>query len=229
MLTWKTFLSLPVFLSTEIVAFALSAPGGPPQGSDSSDGYIDIDRKETFLNYAALLTGGEGCRDKDLKWIRDGFEEMNKLFAAAQEPNFDQECEIGFFGRPYRIRNYTDVIDGNLRRAAQYANLQGNELRNPDIHVRCDDPADLCKDGSKKDGKHPAYNIGNEAHINFCERYFDLDPLDDRVNEESRDDLTKLVLGRYINRGKNKAPQRIVPFFLLMLISFSMGTYGDAY
>lgn len=213
MLTWKTFLSLPVFLSTELVAFALSAPGGPPQGSDSSDGYIDIDRKETFLNYAALLTGGEGCRDKDLKWIRDGFEEMNKLFAAAQEPNFDQECEIGFFGRPYRIRNYTDVIDGNLRRAAQYANLQGNELRNPDIHVRCDDPADLCKDGSKKDGKHPAYNIGNEAHINFCERYFDLDPLDDRVNEESRDDLTKLVLGRYINRGKNKAPQRIVPFF----------------
>jgi hypothetical protein len=202
MFSLNTLLSLPVFLSTTIVTFALAAPGGSPQGSDGSNGYIDVDKKEPFLNYATSLTGGEGCRDKDLKWIRDGFHEMNKLFAAAQSPDFESECEIEFFGRPYRISNYTDIIIGNLRRAGQYANLQGDKLRNSDVHVRCDDPADVCEGGSKKDGKHPAYNIGNEPHINFCNRYFDLDPLDEQVNDESGNELSKLALGKYTNRGE---------------------------
>lgn len=202
MLTLRTLLSLPVFLSTTIVTYVLAAPGSSPKGSDGGDGFIDVDGKEPFFNYAASLTGGEGCKDKDLKYIRDGFDEMNRLFAAAQNPDFENECEIEFFGRPYRIANFTDLITGNLRRAAQYGNLEGNETRNPDIHIRCDDPADLCDNGSKKDGKHGAYNLGNEPHINFCKKYFELDPLDEQVKDESGNELSKLALGKYINRGE---------------------------
>ncbi|KAF1977918.1 hypothetical protein BU23DRAFT_275955 [Bimuria novae-zelandiae CBS 107.79] len=201
MLTLKALLSLPIFLSTTIITHAFAAPGSSPSGSDGSSGYIDVDKKELFLNYAASLTGGEGCKDKDLKWIRDGFSEMNKMFAAAQDPDFENETEIEFFGRPYRINNYTDLIRGNLRRAAQYANLQGNATVNPDIHVRCDDPAKICDDGNKRDGKHPAYNIGNEPHINFCKKYFDLDPLDEQVDSEAGKELSKLGLGKYVNRA----------------------------
>ncbi|KAJ4297561.1 hypothetical protein N0V90_005453 [Kalmusia sp. IMI 367209] len=191
MLTLQALLSLPVFLSSTIITHALAAP----------EGYIDVNKKDTFQNYAASLTGGEGCKDKDLKWIRDGFHEMNRLFAVAQTPDFEHECEIEFFGRPYRINNYTDVIIGNLRRAAQYANLQGNETRNPDIHVRCDDPNFMCDEGNKNDGKHAAYNIGNEPHINFCKRYFDLDPLDETVNDEASNEQSKLGLIKYYNRA----------------------------
>ncbi|KAL1606644.1 hypothetical protein SLS60_004050 [Paraconiothyrium brasiliense] len=201
MLTLKTLLALPVFLSSTIITFALAAPGGSPKGSDESDGFLDVDKKEPFLNYAASLTGGEGCKDKDLKWIRDGFDEMNRLFGAAQDPDFENECEIEFFGRPFQIENYTDLIRANLRRAGQYARLQGDDKINPDIHVRCDDPNNMCDEGNKKDGKHAAYNIGNEPHINFCQRYFKLDPLDEQVKDESNNDQAKMYLINYYNRA----------------------------
>ncbi|KAK7192477.1 hypothetical protein DPSP01_009706 [Paraphaeosphaeria sporulosa] len=201
MITLKALLALPVFLSSTIITFVLAAPGSSPQGSDESNGFLDVDKKEPFLNYAASLTGGEGCKDKDLKWIRDGFDEMNRLFAAAQDPNFENQSEIDFFGRPYRIGNFTDLIRANLRRAGQYGNLQGAEIVNPDIHVRCDDPNDICNEGRKKDGKHAAYNIGNEPHINFCEKFFTLDPLDEQVNDESSKDQAKNYLMNYYNRA----------------------------
>lgn len=191
MLTLQTLLALPVFLSTTIISHALAAPGG----------YID-ENKGPNVDWAAQLTGGEECDDKDLKRIRDGFAEMNMLFASAQDPDFTQEAEIEFFGRQNRISNYTDMIEGNLRRAAQYANLKGNMTRNPDIHVRCDDPNDMCDEGNKKEGRHAAYNIGNEPHINFCDKYFDLDPLDEQVDDEADEERTKMDLMNYYNRGK---------------------------
>ena len=94
------------------------------------------------------------------------------------------------------------MIEGNLLRAAQYANLRENATRNPDIHVRCDDPNDMCDEGNKKDGKHFAYNIGNEPHINFCKRYFNLDPLDERVDKEAGDVKTNRDVMQYYNRGR---------------------------
>jgi hypothetical protein len=191
MLILKALLALTVFLSSTIVTYALAAPGGSPKGSDESDGFLDVDKKKSFFNYAASLIGGEGCKDQDLKWIRDGFDEMNRLFSAARDPDFEKQCEIDFFGHLFRIGNYTDLIRANLRRAGQYGNLQGAEIVNPDIHVRCDDPNKICDEGKKKDGKHAAYNIGNEPHINFCEKYFKMDPLDEQVNDESSNDQAK--------------------------------------
>ncbi|KAF2257333.1 hypothetical protein BU26DRAFT_414911 [Trematosphaeria pertusa] len=193
MLTLQRLLSLPVFLSTTLIAHALAAPGG----------FIDDDKDggDDKPDYAAALTGGEDCNDKALKAIREGFHEMNKLFAVTREIDWSQEPEIEFFGREDRIANYTDMIAGNLLRAQQYANLKGNAARNPDIHVRCDDPNDMCDEGNKKDGKHVAYNIGNEPHINFCKKYFDLDPLDEEVDEEASDSQTRLDLLNYYNRA----------------------------
>jgi hypothetical protein len=191
MLTVQKLLSLPVFLLTTLIAHALAAP----------QGFIDKDKNDPNRNYAAALTGGEECGDKKIKAIRDGFAEMNKLFQAALNPDWTQEAEIELFGRQDRISNYTAMIEGNLRRAAQYGNLKGNATRNPDIHVRCDDPNGICDDGSKKEGKHTVYNIGNEPHINFCKKYFDLDALDEEVDDEAGDERTKNDLLNYYNRG----------------------------
>jgi len=194
MLTLQKLLSLPVFLSATLIAHALAAP----------QGFIDDDdTKDENLNYAAALTGGERCSDKDIKAIREGFHEMNRLFRAALDPDWTRQAELEFFGREERISNYTEMIEGNLLRAAQYGNLEGNPARNPDIHVRCDDPNDLCDEGNKKDGRHMVYNIGNEPHINFCERYFELDSLDDEVDGEADQEQTKNNLLNYYNRGKS--------------------------
>ncbi|KAL5431671.1 hypothetical protein PMIN05_009375 [Paraphaeosphaeria minitans] len=125
MLILKALITFPVFLSSTIITFALAAPGSSPQGSDESDGFLDVDKKEPFLNYAASLTGGEGCKDNDLKWIRDGFDEMNRLFAAAQGPNFDNQSEIDFFGRPFRIEVFTlDPLDKQVN--GESSNDQAN-------------------------------------------------------------------------------------------------------
>ncbi|KAF2689520.1 hypothetical protein K458DRAFT_358342 [Lentithecium fluviatile CBS 122367] len=191
MLTVQKLLSLPVFLSATLIAHALAAP----------QGFIDEDKKDSNLDYAAALTGGEGCGDKELKAIREGFDEMNKIFQAALNPDFTREAEVEFFGPPDRISNYTAMIEGNLRRAAQYGNREGNATKNPDIHVRCDDPNGMCDEGDKKKGKHYVYNIGNEPHINFCNKYFDMDPLDDKVDEEADEDQTKNDLLNYYNRA----------------------------
>jgi len=196
MLTLRSLLSLLALLPTEVLTHAFSAPDLFDGG-----GYIDIENHNGFHNYAAVLTGGDSCTDQQLKTILDGFDEMNKLFAAAQNPDFERECEIEFFGRPYRTKNLTSLIAANIQRAGQYSNLKGSETRNPDIHVRCDDPADQCFIGNKFNGKHTVYNIGNEPHINFCDRYFDMDSLD-KVMENAADDPTKLSLMNYYNRGK---------------------------
>jgi hypothetical protein len=193
MFTLQKLLSLPVFLSATIIAHALAAP----------QGFIDEENKDENLNYAAVLTGGENCGDEELKAIRGGFHEMNKLFQAALNPDWTRQAELEFFGRRERISNYTEMIEGNLLRAAQYGNQEGNTIRNPDIHVRCDDPNDLCDEGNKREGKHTVYNIGNEPHINFCEKYFDLDSLDEEVDEEAGDEQTKNDLLNYYNRGKS--------------------------
>jgi hypothetical protein len=193
MLTLQKLLSLPVFLSAILIAHALAAP----------QGFIDEDRKDENLNYAAALTGGENCGDKELKHIRQGFYEMNKLFQAALDPDWTGPAEVEFFGRRERILNYTDMIQGNLQRAAQYSNEEGSSTRNPDIHVRCDDPNELCDEGNKREGKHAVYNIGNEPHINFCEKYFELDGLDDELDEEAGREQSKMNLLNYYNRGNN--------------------------
>ena len=193
MLTLQTLLSLPVFLSTTLVAHALASP--------SPGGFIDSDNKGSAPPFAAVLTGGDGCNAEDLEAIRDGFEEMTRLFRAALPVNWEGEAELEFFGRPDRISNYTAMIESNLRRAAQYGNLKGDATVNPDIHVRCDDPNSLCDEGNKREGKHVAYNIGNDPHINFCKRYFGLDALDDTVDKEAQNMTTNLELMNYYNRG----------------------------
>ncbi|KAF2639204.1 hypothetical protein P280DRAFT_402817 [Massarina eburnea CBS 473.64] len=182
-----------------LIAHALAAPA--PKAK--STGFIDEDRKTENLNFAASLTGGESCSDKQLKHIKAGFADMNELFASAQTPDFSQAAELEFFGRPARIQNYTDLITSNLERAMQYGNMKGgNGTQMPDIHVRCDDPNDMCTATGKKDAQHMLYNIGNEPHINFCKTYFDLDSLEEMVDERKDDGGSKrLILGKYYNRG----------------------------
>lgn len=191
MLTLQSLLSLPVWLSTSLIAHALAVP----------DGFIDLDEKGAGTKLATQLTGGEDCGDKQIQAIREGFTEMNSLFQAALNIDWNGDPEREFFGQQDRIANFTDMIQSNLVRASQYANLAGNTTRNPDIHVRCDDPNDFCDEGNKKDGKHVAYNIGNEPHINFCGRYFGLDPLDKTVNDAAGDASTNTDIMRYYNRG----------------------------
>jgi hypothetical protein len=196
MLTTRVLLSLPVFLSSTLIAHALAAP------APADTGFIDANQDGLNTDFAAQLTGGEKCDDMELEQIKKGFNEMTVIFNAALRPNWAGQAELEYFGKLSRISNYTSMIEGNLLRAAQYANLRGNATRNPDIHVRCDDPNNMCDEGNKKDGKHPAYNIGNEPHINFCKRYFNLDPLDERVDKEAGDVKTNRDVMQYYNRGR---------------------------
>ncbi|KAF2873143.1 hypothetical protein BDV95DRAFT_667185 [Massariosphaeria phaeospora] len=213
MLALPMILALPVLLSTSIFTHAFA----------TDQGFIDI-YKGANAHYAAELTGGEDCNEKEMQKIRDGFVEMNMLFQAAVNVNWDGVPEREFFGSQERIQNYTRVVEANLRRAAQYANLKGNVTRNPDIHVRCDDPNDQCggkgwkRDGNGKGGGgggHAAYNIGNEPHINFCGRdndkkssgYFDLDPLDERMEKKAGKNGAEMELDEYQNRATAWARQ----------------------
>ncbi|KAF2116943.1 hypothetical protein BDV96DRAFT_612048 [Lophiotrema nucula] len=156
---------------------------------------------------AAALTGGEKCNDQAIKALRESFLEMNELFQAALKVNWTGLAEQEYFGRPERLMNYTNLVEDNIRRAAQYANLKGNPQRMPDIHIRCDDPYDVCDDGNKRDGNHLAYNIGNEPHINFCDRFFKLDPLAKAVGEASSNQTTMMDLMAYYNRATAWARQ----------------------
>ncbi|KAF1949217.1 hypothetical protein CC80DRAFT_278902 [Byssothecium circinans] len=198
MLTLAKLISLPVWLSTLLITHALAAPA-------QSTGFIDEDKKTQNLNFAAMLTGGESCSDKQLKAIKSGFADMNLLFASAQNPDFENGAvEVEFFGRPTRIANYTELITANLQRAMQYGVLKdeviGNGTKMPDIHVRCDDPNDMCDGG--RNGKHKVYNIANAPHVNFCRRYFELDGLEEKVDDRADDDAPKrLNLWKYYNRG----------------------------
>ena len=126
---------------------------------------------------------------------------MNELFSAVKQVDWDGEAEQEFFGKADRVQNYTDMIEANLGRAAQYANLKGDAARNLDIHVRCDDPSDICKACNKKEGRHVAYNIGNQPHINFCDDYFDMSSLDKAMQKATDNSTTNVDIMSYYNRG----------------------------
>ncbi|KAF1359887.1 hypothetical protein EJ07DRAFT_165558 [Lizonia empirigonia] len=193
MLTLRTLLSLPTFLSIALVAQAIAVP--------DHDGVIAEEKGKAKPELAAALTGGEGCSSSDIEDIRDGFVEMTELFRAAlpYDPNGQPAVEL--FGPRLRIANYSSMIESNLKRAAQYANLKGNAAVNPDVHVRCDDPNKICKMGSKTEGTHVAYNMGNLPMINFCRNYFNLDGLEDRVDQKAGNHVAKVSLHEYYNRA----------------------------
>ncbi|KAF2017409.1 hypothetical protein BU24DRAFT_460458 [Aaosphaeria arxii CBS 175.79] len=161
----------------------------------------------TLNQYAMNLTGGERCGKNQLEAIRAGFHEMNVLFAASLPLNMSGEAEQEFFGPEARSSNFTELIEANLQRAIQYANGGGTGTVMPDIHVRCDDPNDYCDVGNKRDGKHVAYNIGNEPHINFCRRYFGLDGLEETVENVAANSTLNKDLMAYYNRATAWARQ----------------------
>lgn len=193
MLTFRFISTLPTFLSFALVARAIAIP--------DDDGVIAEEKSKGKPELAAALTGGEGCSSSDIDDIRDGFIEMTELFQAALpfDPNGQPAVEL--FGPPLRIANYTSMVESNLRRAAQYANLKGNETVNPDVHVRCDDPNKICKMGNKREGNHVAYNMGNLPMINFCKDYFKLDGLEDTVDHKAGNQMEKDKLHNYYNRA----------------------------
>lgn len=191
MLNLRSLFWLPGFVSFSLIAHAYAAP----------DGSIGLDQKGSGPELAATLTGGEGCQDSQLQLIREGFLEMNQLFQAALNPDWDGDIERDFFGKRERIQNYTQMIESNLLRASQYSNLKGSGIHNPDIHIRCDDPNKYCDEGRKKKGEHVAYNIGNEPHVNFCQPYFPLEPLEKTVDDIAKNAGDNMQLMRYYNRG----------------------------
>ena len=86
-----------------------------------------------------------------------------------------------------------DHVVENLLHAHVYSYIHGAKAPNPDIHVRCDDPYDLCGSCTVGQGEYIAYNIGNEPHINFCPGYFRLGELSAIVNEMTKTRLRKRI------------------------------------
>ncbi|KAJ4319892.1 hypothetical protein N0V94_003664 [Neodidymelliopsis sp. IMI 364377] len=194
MLTLRGLLSLPTFLLVALVANAIATP-------DADDGVIAEEKGKTRPEFAAALTGGEGCSSSEIEDIRDGFVEMTELFQAALPYDPNGQPAIELFGQPLRIANYSSMIESNLKRAAQYANLEGDALINPNVHVRCDDPNKICTAGNKREGNHVAYNIGNLPMINFCKDYFNLDGLEEKVDKKAGNQMEKERLHEYYNRA----------------------------
>lgn len=192
MITLPTLLSLPIWLSSALIVHAFASP---------SEGFIDSTLADDNFDSAISLTGGESCTYKQIKQIKSGFHEMSVLFASAQSPDFSQQAERDFFGQPDRITDYTSLIKENLVRAALYANAKGNRTHMPDIHVRCDDPNDVCEVGNREDGRHAMYNIAHGPHFNFCDDYFELPALDDKIGRDTGDNQQQLNLMHYYNRG----------------------------
>ncbi|KAI4640957.1 uncharacterized protein J4E79_011743 [Alternaria viburni] len=191
MLTLHSLLHLPPVLLAGLVARAYAAP----------DGVIGDDKGAGRPTYATALTGGEGCDFSEIEDIRDGFSEMTILFAAATPFDLTSQPAREFFG-PSINANYTDMIATNLQRAANFGVLEGGTgAVNSDIHIRCDDPMDLCDKGNKREGDHAAYNIGNEPHIVFCSDYFRMDSLNNRINKKADNQMEKDRLMEYYNRA----------------------------
>ncbi|KAG9185545.1 hypothetical protein G6011_06876 [Alternaria panax] len=191
MLTLHTLFHLPPLLVAALLTRAYATPNG----------VIGDDKGDARPTYATALTGGEGCDFSDIEHIRDGFSEMTSLFAAATPFDPTSQPAREFFG-PSIIANYTDMIATNLQRAANYGVLEGGiGAVNSDIHIRCDDPMDLCAKGNKRDGDHAAYNIGNEPHIVFCRDYFRMDSLTGRINKKVDNQMEKDRLMEYYNRA----------------------------
>lgn len=194
MLTLPRLLALPTILSATLITHVLASP--------SPNGLIASDKDASTAQYATSLTGGEGCDSGDLKSIREGFAEMTALYSASLPYEPTNQPSIELFGNAYMIQNYTAMIGGNLQRAANYGKVEGSEgPANADIHVRCDDPMDVCRFGNKREGSHTAYNIGNEPHVNFCRDYFRLDELDKRVNKKADDQMEREKLMEYYTRA----------------------------
>ncbi|KAJ8115792.1 hypothetical protein OPT61_g2643 [Boeremia exigua] len=193
MLTRRSRRLLPTLLLVALAGRAIAIPG--------DDGVIAEEKGKSRPEFAAALTGGEGCSSADIEDIRDGFVEMTRLFQAALPYDPNGQPAIELFGQPLRIANYSSMIENNLERAAQYANLKGNETVNPDVHVRCDDPAKICDAGNMREGDHVAYNFGNLPMINFCKDYFKMDALDDRVDKKASNQMEKERLHEYYNRA----------------------------
>ncbi|KAF2036056.1 hypothetical protein EK21DRAFT_83777 [Setomelanomma holmii] len=192
MLTFRIFSSLPILLAFCLIPHALAYP----------DGLINEEKGSDKVKLATTLTGGEGCDEEDLSEIRSGFAEMATLFQAALPYDSTGQPSVEFFGKPSLIENYTDMIIGNLQRAANYGKVAGSEgPKNADIHVRCDDPMNVCKFGNKREGNHVAYNIGNDPHVNFCKDYFKLDPLKKRVDKKAGNQMDNRKLMEYYNRA----------------------------
>jgi hypothetical protein len=185
-----------VSLTTIVVSFFLALCVAHP------DGVIGEDKGTPEADLATSLTGGEGCDYDELKQIRDGFAEMATIFQAAVPYEPTGQAAVEFFGNPATVQNYTDMIAGNLQRAANYAKLAGTEgPKNADIHIRCDDPLGICELGNKREGSHTAYNLGNEPHVVFCSNYFRLDSLHRRVDRQSQDQTEKDKLTEYYTRA----------------------------
>ena len=193
MLTLRNVILLPTIISTLLVTHAVGVP--------HDDGVIAEEKGGPRPELATALTGGEGCSPSNIEHIRDGFVEMTALFEAALPYDMNGQPAIELFGQPLRIVNYTPMVKANLERAAQYANLKGNETVNSDIHVRCDDPAKICDLGNKREGEHFAYNMGNLPVINFCKGYFMMDELDERVDKKANNKMEKERLHEYYNRA----------------------------
>ncbi|CAO2651188.1 Nn.00g094850.m01.CDS01 [Neocucurbitaria sp. VM-36] len=192
MLTFRTLICLPTILSTHLIAHVLARPNG----------VIGEDKGAAQTQYATSLTGGEGCSFSDLDSIRSGFAEMTALFAAAIPFDSTSQPSVEFFGPPSQISNYTDMISGNLQRAANYATVEGGQgVVNADVHIRCDDPMGACKFGNKREGSHAAYCIGNDPHVNFCKDYFKMDGLEKKVDKKADNQMERDRLMAYYNRA----------------------------
>jgi hypothetical protein len=191
MLAPHTFFHLAPILLAALITRAYAIP----------DGVIGDDKGTARPTYATALTGGEGCDFSDIEDIRDGFSEMTTLFAAATPFDLTSQPAREFFG-PSIAANYTDMIAANLQRAANFGVVEGGVgAVNSDIHIRCDDPMDLCDKGNKREGNHAAYNIGNEPHIVFCSDYFRMDSLTTRINKKADNQMEKDRLMEYYNRA----------------------------
>jgi hypothetical protein len=192
MLTLRALLSLLAILASSLITRALAHPNG----------VIGEDKGAPPAHFATALTGGEGCDWDDIDDIRDGFAEMTILFQAAMPFDSIGQASIEFFGNPVTIGDYIGMIGGNFQRAANYGKIAGSEGgKNSDIHIRCDDPLDICDYGNKREGNHAAYNIGNEPHVNFCKDYFKLDSLEHRVNKQAEDQRERDKLMEYYTRA----------------------------
>jgi hypothetical protein len=192
MLTLRVLLSLTAIIASSLVTYARASP----------DGVIGEDKGAPHAHFATALTGGEGCDYDAIEGIRAGFTEMITIFQAAMPFDPIGQIAVEFFGNPVTIQAYTGMIEANLQRAANYGKIEGSEgHNNTDIHIRCDDPLNVCEYGNKREGTHAAYNIGNGPHVNFCRDYFRLEALKTKVDRQAIDPREKDKLMEYYTRA----------------------------
>ena len=192
MLTNGSLLWLPILLTASFITQVIAVPGG-----------VIAEDSGPRPELAAALTGGEGCSATNIEDIRSGFVEMTELYKAATPYDGNGQPATEFFGSPLRIANFSDMIESNLRRARIYANLKGSEIKNPDVHIRCDDPQKICDRGNDRDGYHAAYNMGNAPMVNFCPTYFKLEGLQYRIKKNEDSQMENERLTDYYNRGED--------------------------